>query len=127
MIHPLFRLVAAEPQMVADHLGGYCDLLGDELREVGSDWTRRLLLRFAAVGLAAVAFALAGAAIMLWAVTAPDDLHAAWALVVVPLVPVVAALVCALAARGAGPEVGFSSLRKQFAEDARLLREAAAA
>lgn len=127
MIHPLFRLVASEPQMVADHLGGYAELLGDELREFGSGWTRRLLLQFAAVGLAAAAVLLGGVALMLWASTPPTALHAPWALVVVPLVPLAAAALCWWGARDAAPGTDFAMLRKQFAEDARVLREAAAA
>jgi hypothetical protein len=127
MIHPLFRLVAAEPQMVADHLGGYCELLGDELREFGSGWVRHLLLQLAAIGLFAVAVALAGVAVMLWAATAPSVLHAPWALPVAPLVPLMAASGCWLAARSGSPAEGFTALRRQLAEDTRLLREADAA
>lgn len=127
MIHPLFRLVAAEPQMVADHLGGYCELLGDELSEFGSGWTRRFLLRIAAVGLLAVTVALAGVALMLWASTAPAVLHAPWALLVAPLVPLAGALVCWLAGRRESPGAAFVALRRQIADDTRMLREAAAA
>ena len=127
MIHPLFRLVAAQPQMVADHLGGYCELFGDELRGFGAHWTRRLLLQLAAVGLLAVAISLAGVAVLLWAVTAPDGIHAAWALAAVPLAPLLAALACAMASRGAAPAASFTAMREQIAEDARMLREVAAA
>lgn len=127
MIHPLFRLVASEPQMVADHLGGYAELLGDELREFGSGWTRRVLLQLAAVGLAAAAVLLGGVALIVWASTAPADLHAPWALVVVPLAPLLAAALCWFGARGDAPGTDFAALRQQFAEDARVLREAATA
>jgi hypothetical protein len=127
MIHPLFRLVAAQPQMVADHLGGYCELLGDELRGFGTHWTRRLLLQVAAVGLMAVAVSLAGVAVLLWAVTAPGSIHAVWALAVVPLAPLGGALACAMTARGGAPAANFAAMRQQIAEDARMLREAAAA
>lgn len=127
MIHPLFRLAAAEPQMVAEHLGGYCELLGDELRELGNGWTHRLVLRVAAVGLLAVAIALAGVALMLWAATPPGAVHAPWALLVAPLAPLVAAVFCWLAAPGGEPGEGFAALRRQFAADAQLLREAQSA
>ena len=124
MIHPLFRLVAAEPQMVAEHLGGYCELFGDELRTFGSGWSRRLLLQIAALALASVAVVLGGVALMFWATTAPGDLHAAWALVATPLAPLLAALACWLGSRSDSPSGNFAALRQQFAEDARLLREA---
>lgn len=125
MIHPLFRLVASEPQMVADHLGGYAELLGDELREFGSGWTRRVLLQLAAVALAAAAVLLGGVALIVWASTSPADLHAPWALVAVPLAPLLAAALCWIGAGGVAPSTDFAALRRQFAEDARVLREAA--
>jgi uncharacterized membrane protein YqjE len=126
MIHPLFRLVAAEPEMVADHLGGYAELLGDELRAWGGGWTRRLMLQLAALGLLAVAVALAGVALIVWAATPMAALHAPWVLWVVPLVPLLAAGGCVVAARTGAPGEGFAALRRQLAEDGRLLREAAA-
>lgn len=113
--------------MVADHLGGYAELLGDELREFGSGWTRRLLLQFAAVGLAAAAVLLGGVALMFWASTPLDALHAPWVLVVVPLAPLFAAALCWWGARGSAPGTDFAMLRQQFAEDTRVLRETAAA
>lgn len=127
MIHPLFRLAAAEPQMVADHLGGYAELLGDELRTFGSGWTRSLLLHFAALGLLAVGVGLGGVALIVWAATPVEALHTPWVLVAVPVVPLLAAGGCALAARSGAPAQGFAALRRQLAEDGRLLREAAAA
>jgi hypothetical protein len=127
MIHPLFRLVAAEPQMVADHLGGYAELIGDELRAIGGGWTRRLLLQLAALGLFAVGVGLAGVALIVWAATPLAALHAPWVLVVVPLAPLLAAGACVLAARSGTTGEGFAALRRQLAEDSRLLREAAAA
>jgi uncharacterized membrane protein YqjE len=124
MIHPLFRLVAAEPQMVAEHLGGYCELLGDELKSFGSAWSRRLLLQIAALALGAVAVVLCGVALMFWATTAPADLHAAWVLIAAPLVPLLAAFGCWFSAHTGASSGHFAALRQQFSEDARLLREA---
>jgi cytochrome bd-type quinol oxidase subunit 2 len=126
MIHPLFRLIAAEPQMVADHLGGYCALFGDELRSMSTQWARRLALQVAAIVLLAVALALAGVAVMLWAVM-PSAVQAAWALAVVPLVPVTGAVMCHLAARGDAPSAGFAAMRRQIDADVQMLREAGAA
>ena len=31
MIHPLFRLIASEPQMLADHVEAYSELVGEEV------------------------------------------------------------------------------------------------
>jgi uncharacterized membrane protein YqjE len=65
--------------------------------------------------------------VLLWAVTAPSAIHTAWALTVVPLVPLGGALACAMTARGGAPTDSFAATRRQIAEDARMLREAAAA
>jgi len=124
MIHPLFRLIAAEPQMVGDHLGAYCTLFGDELRSVTTHWSRRLVLQIAAAALLAVALGLAGVSVLLWAVTASLPADAAWALVLVPLAPVAAALLCQSAARGGSPAANFVAMRRQIDADMQMLREA---
>jgi uncharacterized membrane protein YqjE len=126
MIHPLFRLIAAEPQMVADHLGGYCALLGDELRSMSTHWARRLVLQIASVMLLTLALGLAGVAVMLWALM-PSAVQVAWVLIVVPLVPVMAALLCHWAARSATTLASFSAMRRQLDADVQMLREAGAA
>jgi hypothetical protein len=127
MIHPLFRLIAAEPQMVADHLGGYCELFGDELRSLTNRWTRRLVLQISAALLLTLGLGLAGVSVLLWAVSAPQVVHASWALVVVPLVPLACGLLCGLSARDDAAAEGFATMRRQIDADVQMLRASRAA
>jgi len=69
---------------------------------------------------------LAGVALMLWAVNPTLVWPAGWPLVAVPLVPIAAALACAIAAQSASERAAFDDLRIQVKADMAMLREAAA-
>ncbi len=123
MIHPLFRLIATRPHLLGDHLEAYADLVGEEMGQVAARLKRRMLWQSIAVGLALLAVVLAGMALLLWAAIPLATMPAAWALIVVPGVPAVAAVLCAVAGR-AEAEPAFANVRRQLAADAALLREA---
>ena len=122
MIHPLFRLIASEPQMLADHVEAYSDLVSEEVANAAATWKRQALAATLVVVLAIVAAVLAGVAVMLWAVTPPEAIHAPWALIVAPLVPALAAAGCWLGAKSADKGQGFAAIRAQLAADAAMLR-----
>jgi len=122
MIHPLLRLAATQPQLLADHAQAYAGLIGEELGRSASAYKQRVLLSAVALCLAAVAAVLAGVALMLWAVTPPANLQAPWALIAAPAVAAVLAAVCALGGRRQ-PEDGFSGLKQQLSADLSMLRE----
>jgi uncharacterized membrane protein YqjE len=123
VIHPLFRLIASRPQMIADHVEAYSDLLAEEVGQTTTALKKRVTL--GAIGLAngAVAIVLAGVALMLWAVTPVDRMNAPWALIAVPGVPAILCIWCVFAMRAASIENSFKNLRAQFAADAAMLRE----
>ncbi|MBX3606458.1 MAG: hypothetical protein KF788_14360 [Piscinibacter sp.] len=123
MLHPLIRLAADRPQLIADHLLAYGELAGDELGLALAQWQRRLAWQLAVAVLALAALVLGGVALLLG--LQPDgSAPAATALWLVPGAPAVLALLCALAARP-GPGVRpFVELRAQLAADAQWLREA---
>jgi len=125
-MHPLLNLVATRPNLLAEHLQAYADLLADELPRAASGWKRRTMLNgLAALGaLAAVLFA--GTALMLWAALPSASMPAAWLLVVVPLLPGVAAMACLFAARADSRDAGDSELLQQLRADLALLRTASA-
>lgn len=75
MIHPLLRLAATQPQMLADHAEAYAALVGEELGRSAAAAKQRLLLAAAGLCLAVTAAVLAGVAAMLWAVTPPANLQ----------------------------------------------------
>ena len=126
MIHPLLRLVATQPQLLADHAEAYAGLVAEELGKTGAVWKQRVLLAAVALSLIAVAVVLGGVALMLWAVLPTTAIQAPWALVAAPAVPAIAALACGLAAKQehAG---AFAELKQQVAADLVMLREVSAA
>jgi len=128
MIHPLFRLLASQPHMLAEHLEAYSDLVAEEIKDWQAQWQRRALLHAVALGAALIALFFAGVAAMLWAVTPAAELHAPWVLLAVPGLTVLLALVCVLRARSLAADAdAFSQIRQQLSADVAMLREAGTA
>jgi hypothetical protein len=126
MIHPLLRLIATQPQLLADHAESYADLVGEELGKTTAVWKRRVLLNAAALCLIGVAAVLAGVALMLWAALPAASLHAPWALMAAPALPALAALWCGYEGQRETDAV-FKDLKQQIATDLVMLREVSAA
>ena len=122
MIHPLFRLIASEPQMLADHVEAYSELVGEEVGNAIAQWKKTAIAAALLGVLGLVTLVFAGVAIMLWAVTPPDNLHAPWALVIVPLVPALGAAGFWFSAKSGDKGQGFAAIKAQFAADAAMLR-----
>src|SRR6218665_3434838 len=99
MIHPLLRLIATQPELLADHVSAYASLIGSEARQVQQRVTLRVMLVALALCCIGVAAVLAGVALMLWAVIPPTDISARWALSAAPVVSAV--VVCVDARRRA--------------------------
>ena len=126
MIHPLLRLVATQPQLLADHAEAYAGLVGDEIGRSAASFKHRVLLNAVALCLLGVAAVLTGVALMLWAVIPPASMQAPWALIAAPAVPAVIAIVCAMAGQRK-PGDTFAELKQQVAADLVMLREVSAA
>lgn len=126
MFNALFRLIASQPQMLADHAEAYADLVAQEVQAASARWRRRLMLGVLALAAFGVMLVLIGVSVMLWAVTPDGAMRAPWALVIVPAVPAVVALGCGLALSSDAKGNGFQTLREQFAADLAMLREASA-
>lgn len=124
MIHPLLRLIATRPELLAEHGEAYAELLAEEAGVWRAQWMRRALCGAVALACGVLALTLAGVAGMLWAVTAPENLHAPWALFVVPAVPLVMALGAFGLARAEASSKPFEALRSQLRADIAMLREA---
>lgn len=124
MLHPIFHLVATQPQLLGQHAQAYGELVGAELSAQASVWSRRALLIALTLCLLGVTVVLAGVALMLWATLVPEP-RSAWVLLVVPSVPAVGAIVCYLLARqrSAADADAFAELRRQMQADLALLRE----
>jgi hypothetical protein len=124
MAHPLFRLVAARPQLLAEHLAAYAELLAEALGSTASLVQRRLACQVVAVACAAVGTGLAGVAVMLWAALPAHSMREPWLLVVTPAVPWAIAVGAAAMSAAVVPGQWLASVRRQWAEDAEMLRRA---
>lgn len=126
MIHPLLRLIASQPQLLADHAEAYAGLVGEELGKTTAVWKQRVLLLALALCLAGVAAVLGGVALMLWAVTPAANIHSHWALIAAPVVPAVLALWSAYEGLREDSDA-FADLKQQIAADLVMLREVSVA
>ena len=121
MVHPLFRLAAARPQLLAEHVSAYTDLLAEELTSSAALWKRRLALQAIGGLCLAIAAVLAGVAVMLWAALPQGTLPLPWLLVLTPAVPAAVAwwalTMVGTVARGEW----LSAFRQQLAADAAML------
>jgi hypothetical protein len=122
MIHPLLRLVATQPHLLADHAEAYAGLVGEEVSQTVAGIKRRVLLSAVALGLLAIAAVLVGVALMLWAVIPRAEMQAPWALLAAPGAPALGGIICLLVGRSQ-PGDAFAALRQQMAADMVLLRE----
>lgn len=121
MIHPVFRLAAAQPMLLAAHVGAYAGLVSEELHTGAAAVQRRLLWQLGGALCLAVAAVLAGVALLLWVSLAPGAAPAAWLFVATPLLPAVLGLAACWRAQAHRNGELLARLRAQLAEDAALL------
>jgi len=127
MIHPLLHLIATKPQLLGDHVEAYAELVGAEVSKTSKLWISRVVLWAAAAFLATIFLVFTGVAIMLWGVVPADSMNVPWLLLVVPVVPLVAAIACAMLARSHPDQTAFQTVKEQLSADMAMLREVSAA
>ena len=127
MIHPLLQLIATKPQLLGDHVEAYAELVGAEVSKTSKMWISRVVSGLAAALLLTIFLVFTGVALMLWAVVPTDSMNVPWLLVVVPLVPLVAAIVFGLKARAHPEQNAFQTVKEQLSADMAMLREVSAA
>lgn len=121
MIHPVFRLAAAQPMLVANHLGAYAELASEELTTSVNALRRRLLWLLVCTLCLSIAAVLAGVALLLWASLPTVGARALWVFMVTPLLPTVLGLLAWWRAGQHTSGSAFPLLRGQLTEDAGLL------
>jgi uncharacterized membrane protein YqjE len=126
MFYTLLRLLVNQPDLLAEHAAAYAELVSTEIDTVSALWKRRLMLIAVALTCFAVAVILAGVALMLWAVVPVEHIKAPWALIAVPLLPLVGALWCLFQARSLGEGSPFENVRLQLQADLMMLRKVSA-
>jgi hypothetical protein len=126
MLHPVFRLAASQPQLLAEHAAGYAGLLAEELASSAARLQRRVT--FQVIGLLAfvVAAILGGVAVLLWAALPEVSTERPWLLWFTPLVPALLGALALWLAHDASVQPTFTTLREQLAQDAALLRSTTA-
>lgn len=123
MFHPLIRLMASKPHVVAHHLGGYVALASAQAQDAAASLRMRLVWSVgAAAGLAGGGL-LAGVALLLAAALPLSDMPAPWLLLAAPGAPLLAGALCWLQARRRPVAWSLDCLREQLAADTALLAE----
>ncbi len=123
-MHPLLTLLATRPQLLADHAQAYAGLFHEEFGQSFATWRRWAMLQAAALCCLSVAAVLGGVAAMLWAVTPPLLVQAAWILWAMPLLPLLVAILCVWAASRQSPPDAIGNLGRQLGADMAMLRAA---
>ena len=124
MLYSLIQLFVTRPQLLADHAAAYAELAGTSLGHFSTAWKRRVILNVLALCCLGIAAVLGGVAVMLCAVLPEASLRAAWMLMATPMVPLVTAAVCLIAARVKGTQDPFVTMQQQMKADMAMLREA---
>jgi type IV secretory pathway VirB2 component (pilin) len=121
MLHPLFSTIIHRPDLLAEHVSAYAELVQQEASSVGTDLLQRGVA-WVIAGISALLFLIfTGIALMLGLVI--NQFH--WILVAVPGVMLVLTLLAYFRAKTAIPQERFRELKAQLASDAQALRTAA--
>lgn len=126
MFHPLIRLLATKPQLLAHHAGAYADLAALQAGQALLAVRQRALMAAGAVLALLLGTGLAGVALLLLAVVPLHQMPAPWLLAAAPAAPLLLAAV--LWARRARTPLALSMapLQAQWAADLQLLADAQA-
>lgn len=126
MIHPVFRLAAAQPLWLAEHAAAYASLVSEELQLSGACLQRRLGLQLAGAAGLLVALTLAGVALLLWACFPEAGNRSPWLFWLTPVLPAGLGVWALLLAHSQAPSGSLDRLRGQMSQDLALLRTPAA-
>jgi hypothetical protein len=123
LINPFLKLVLTQPHLLAEHAQAYAELVAAELKKVSASMALRIGLFAGAGVLAFLGVVWGGIALMLWGSAPSDDGPAGWLLLVVPLLPIVIAVVLVFVARSKSVESGFDVIKDQVRADIDMVRE----
>ena len=117
----LLHIVVTQPDLLIDHAEAYAELIDTEILTFRTIYGRRAMLGATRLFLVAMGLALAGVAVMLYAVSLPTAQQTLWILIATPAVPIALAGLCHAALRkpSAPP---FDNLRRQIRADIQMLR-----
>ena len=127
MFHPLIRLLASKPHLLAQHLGGYADLAAAQAADAAQALQRRLMIGAALAACVLVGVVMAGMAVLLIAVVPLSAMPLPWLLLAAPALPLLAAAVLGWKLRSHPWKWSSAEWRAQFMADLQLLDEAGTA
>lgn len=125
MTHPLFTLLVTQPHLLGNHADAYTELLSAEFASALEDLKKQAKLSAGVLFGWVVSAVLAGVSLLLLAVIPQAHMPAPWALIVIPLLPVAAALWYQSSLKRNPSDPAFGKIRQQLQADLALLREAA--
>ncbi len=127
MFHPLIKLLAAKPHLLAHHAGAYAELAALQAGEALRLLRQRTLMASCAAAAGLLGAGLVGVALLLLAVVPMAQMPAPWLLAAAPLLPLALAAVLWQRLHSKPLVLPFEDLHAQWAADAQLLAEAGAA
>lgn len=120
MIHPVFRLAAAQPMLLANHVGAYAGLVSEELLLMVLALKRRWMWQLFGAICLSISAVLGGVSVLMWAsLTLP--VGAAWWLVITPVLPGLVGVWAWWMACKSTHAMTFARLRLQLLQDTALL------
>jgi ACR3 family arsenite efflux pump ArsB len=120
MLHPFFSTLIRRPDLVVAHLAGYGSLVHEELSDVGKQFVRHAVAWLLAAVLALLFLVFAGTAVMLGCVD--ETFH--WALVAVPGITLLLAILAFAYARQPMAATRFEALKTQLELDIHAMKAA---
>jgi len=121
MTHPVLRLAAAQPMLLATHVGAYAGLALEDLSTTGSVLKRQMLWQLVGVLCLVVAAVLAGVALLLWVALPGAAMGPVWVFIATPVLPALLGLWVLWGTQERQRLEPFARLRVQLLEDAALL------
>ena len=120
MLHPIFSTVIQRPDLIAEHVSAYCDVISQDARTVGSQFAKRAIAGLVAVICGSIFILMVGMAVMLG--TTLNQFH--WSQVVVPGIALVITAGAAFKAIQPLAQDNFADLKAQLKNDVSALRMA---
>ena len=124
MVHPMLKMLATRPELMAEHFGAYAELAAAEASEAAALWRGRLLWAVATGAFVLLALMFGGISLLLLGALPRDAMPAPWLLALVPLLALALAVACWVTLRSRPVAAPFAQLRQQVEVDAALMAEA---
>lgn len=121
MTHPVLRLAAEQPMLLATHVGAYANLALEEMSSTGATLKRQMMWQLVGVLCLVVAAVLCGVAVLLWVALPGAASGPVWVFIATPVLPALLGLWVLWSTQERQRLEPFARLRMQLLEDVALL------